>query len=132
MYAPTSAKNRMQTCDPAKAANSANLEPYRRSARRWDVEGRNNGRVSNSLSENPAQSVPTRLRLFVLHPVARLVRYDAEGETADSRPPRTNSSARPASRCPRRVLGRIDQAIEHAIAVDPDRFNGGNPGNNVL
>jgi integrase len=32
----------------------------------------------------------------------------------------------------RRVLGRIDQAIEHAIAVDPDRFNGGNPCNNVL
>ena len=32
----------------------------------------------------------------------------------------------------RRVLGRIDQTIEHAIAVDPARFNGSNPCINVL
>jgi integrase len=32
----------------------------------------------------------------------------------------------------RRVLGRIDQTIEHAIAVDPARFSGANPCNNVL
>jgi integrase len=32
----------------------------------------------------------------------------------------------------RRVLGRIEQTIEHAIAVDPGRFNGTNPCNNVL
>ena len=32
----------------------------------------------------------------------------------------------------RRVLGRIDQTIEHAIAVDPARFSGSNPCINVL
>jgi integrase len=32
----------------------------------------------------------------------------------------------------RRVLGRIDQTIEHAIAVDPGRFGGSNPCSNVL
>jgi hypothetical protein len=32
----------------------------------------------------------------------------------------------------RRVLGRIEQTIEHAMAVDPGRFNGSNPCNNVL
>jgi uncharacterized protein with PQ loop repeat len=32
----------------------------------------------------------------------------------------------------RRVLGRIDQTIEHAMAVDPGRFSGSNPCNNVL
>ena len=32
----------------------------------------------------------------------------------------------------RRVLGRIEHAIEHAIAIDPGRFNGGNPCKNVL
>jgi integrase len=32
----------------------------------------------------------------------------------------------------RRVLGRIQQTIEHAIAVDPGRFSGSNPCNNVL
>jgi integrase len=32
----------------------------------------------------------------------------------------------------RRVLGRIEQTIEHAIAVDPSRFDGANPCNNVL
>jgi integrase len=32
----------------------------------------------------------------------------------------------------RRVLGRIEQTIEHAIAVDPSRFSGSNPCNNVL
>jgi hypothetical protein len=32
----------------------------------------------------------------------------------------------------RRVLGRIDQTIEHAIAVDPARFGGSNPCINVL
>ena len=32
----------------------------------------------------------------------------------------------------RRVLGRIDQTIEHAMAIDPGRFSGANPCNNVL
>jgi integrase len=32
----------------------------------------------------------------------------------------------------RRVLGRIDQTIEHAMAVDPGRFSSGNPCLNVL
>ena len=32
----------------------------------------------------------------------------------------------------RRVLGRIEQTIEHAMAVDPGRFSGANPCNNVL
>ena len=32
----------------------------------------------------------------------------------------------------RRVLGRIEQTIEHAMAVDPGRFSGPNPCNNVL
>ena len=32
----------------------------------------------------------------------------------------------------RRVLGRIEQVIEHAIAVDPGRFGGSNPCTNVL
>jgi integrase len=32
----------------------------------------------------------------------------------------------------RRVLGRIEHTIEHAIAVDPGRFSGPNPCNNVL
>ncbi len=32
----------------------------------------------------------------------------------------------------RRVLGRIEQTIEHAIAVDPGRFSGANPCTNVL
>ena len=32
----------------------------------------------------------------------------------------------------RRVLGRIEQTIEHAMAVDPGRFGGPNPCNNVL
>ena len=31
-----------------------------------------------------------------------------------------------------RVLGRIEQTIEHAMAVDPGRFSGANPCNNVL
>jgi integrase len=37
----------------------------------------------------------------------------------------TNHSAR-------RVLGRIEQTIEHAIAIDPGRFSGANPCDNVL
>jgi integrase len=37
----------------------------------------------------------------------------------------TNHSAR-------RVLGRIEQTIEHAMAVDPGRFSGANPCDNVL
>jgi integrase len=33
----------------------------------------------------------------------------------------------------RRVLGRIEQTVEHAMALDPGRFNGtGNPCNNIL
>ncbi|MBS0642371.1 MAG: site-specific integrase [Proteobacteria bacterium] len=32
----------------------------------------------------------------------------------------------------RRVLGRIEQTIEHAMAVDPGRFSNGNPCANVL
>jgi integrase len=32
----------------------------------------------------------------------------------------------------RRVLGRIDQTIEHAMAIDAGRFSGANPCNNVL
>jgi integrase len=32
----------------------------------------------------------------------------------------------------RRVLGRIEQTIDHAIAVDPGRFSDANPCNNVL
>ena len=32
----------------------------------------------------------------------------------------------------RRVLGRIEQTIEHAMAVDPGRFSGPNPCANVL
>jgi integrase len=32
----------------------------------------------------------------------------------------------------RRVLGRIEQTIEHAMAVDPGRFSGPNPCDNVL
>jgi integrase len=32
----------------------------------------------------------------------------------------------------RRVLGRIDQTIEHAMAIDPSRFSGADPCNNVL
>ena len=32
----------------------------------------------------------------------------------------------------RRVLGRIEQTIDHAMAVDPGRFSGPNPCNNVL
>jgi integrase len=32
----------------------------------------------------------------------------------------------------RRVLGRIEQVIEHAIAVDPGRFGGSNPCSNVF
>jgi integrase len=32
----------------------------------------------------------------------------------------------------RRVLGRIEQTIDHAIAVDPGRFSSANPCNNVL
>ena len=32
----------------------------------------------------------------------------------------------------RRILGRIEQTIEHAMAVDPGRFGGPNPSNNVL
>src|ERR1700759_946187 len=32
----------------------------------------------------------------------------------------------------RRVLGRIEQTIEHAMAVDPARFSGSNPCSNVL
>ena len=32
----------------------------------------------------------------------------------------------------RRVLGRIEQVIEHAIAVDPERFRGSNPCTNIL
>ncbi len=32
----------------------------------------------------------------------------------------------------RRVLGRIEQVIEHAIAVDPGRFSGSNPCSNVF
>ena len=32
----------------------------------------------------------------------------------------------------RRVLGRIEQTIEHAMAVDPGRFSGANPCANVL
>ena len=32
----------------------------------------------------------------------------------------------------RRVLGRIEQTIEHAMAVDPGRFSGTNPCSNVL
>ena len=32
----------------------------------------------------------------------------------------------------RRVLGRIDQTIEHAMAIDPDRLSGANPCSNVL
>ena len=32
----------------------------------------------------------------------------------------------------RRVLGRIEQTIEHAMAVDPGRFSGANPCDNVL
>jgi hypothetical protein len=36
------------------------------------------------------------------------------------------------NRSARRVLGRIEQTIEHAMAVDPGRFSGANPCNNVL
>jgi Arm DNA-binding domain len=32
----------------------------------------------------------------------------------------------------RRVLGRIEQTIEHAMAVDPARFSGSNPCTNIL
>ncbi len=32
----------------------------------------------------------------------------------------------------RRVLGRIEQTIDHAMAVDPQRFSGPNPCANVL
>ena len=32
----------------------------------------------------------------------------------------------------RRVLGRIEQTIEHAMAIDPGRFSGANPCNTVL
>jgi integrase len=32
----------------------------------------------------------------------------------------------------RRVLGRIEQTIDHAIALDPGRFNGANPCSSVL
>jgi integrase len=37
-----------------------------------------------------------------------------------------------ANHSARRVLGRIEQTIEHAMAVDPGRFGGSNPCSNVL
>ena len=66
-------------------------------------------RIASSLMDKATASLTQADVLNVIKPV-----WETTNETA------------------RRVLGRIDQAIEHAIAVDPGRFNGGNPCNNVL
>jgi integrase len=66
-------------------------------------------RVAGALMDKPTASLTQADVVSVIKPV-----WDTTNETA------------------RRVLGRIDQTIDHAIAVDPGRFSGVNPCDNVL
>ena len=66
-------------------------------------------RVAGTLMDKPTASLTQADVVSVIKPV-----WDTTNETA------------------RRVLGRIEQSIDHAIAVDPGRFSGANPCDNVL
>jgi integrase len=66
-------------------------------------------RVAGALMDKPTASLTQADVVSVIKPV-----WDTTNETA------------------RRVLGRIEQTIDHAIAVDPGRFSGVNPCDNVL
>jgi integrase len=66
-------------------------------------------RVADALMDKPTASLTQADVVSVIKPV-----WDTTNETA------------------RRVLGRIEQTIDHAIAVDPGRFSGVNPCDNVL
>jgi integrase len=66
-------------------------------------------RVAGALMDKPTASLTQADVVSVIKPI-----WDTTNETA------------------RRVLGRIEQTIDHAIAVDPGRFSGVNPCDNVL
>ena len=66
-------------------------------------------RIATPLMDNPTAGLTHADVLNVIRPI-----WETINETA------------------RRVLGRIEQTIEHAMAVDPRRFSGPNPCNNVL
>src|ERR1700722_3796844 len=66
-------------------------------------------RIAGPLMDKPTSRLTQADVLAVIKPV-----WETTNETA------------------RRVLGRIEQTIDHAIALDPGRFNGANPCSSVL